>query len=158
MSQTNTKICQDTRRGGEPSQGGSCKQCCSNRNGNRGNRIFANSLFIEKLENSCISSFSITKSGPGLNQLKKILDTLPNICQDKHYDYINDIVCTNTKPTQDYFLLNHPIKTQQSSMHYVKPESTNPIIRMDVPSDNSPIDTEMVENPPIFKGNLQEQS
>ena len=36
--------------------------------------------------------------------------------------------------------------------------SINPIIRPDVPSDTSPIDTEMIESLPIFNPNLQEQS
>ena len=86
MSQTNTKQCQDARRGG-PSQGGSLSHCRGDRNNSHENSSFANSLFVGKREDSCISNLSITKSGPQSNQLKKILKALPNLCQDKHYEY-----------------------------------------------------------------------
>ena len=83
---------------------------------------------------------------------------LPDLCQDKYYDYINDIISTNTKPTQDYFLSDHPIRTQRSSKYHVKPGSINLIIGLDILSGISPIDTEMVKNPPSFNPNLQEQA
>ena len=35
--------------------------------------------------------------------------------------------------------------------------SINPIIGLDVPSNASPIDTEMIESPSIFNPNIQEQ-
>ena len=43
-------------------------------------------------------------------------------------------------------------------MHHVNPESVDPIVGLDVPSGTRPIDTEMVENPPILNPNLQEQA
>ena len=36
--------------------------------------------------------------------------------------------------------------------------SVNPIVGLDVTSSASPIDSKMVENPPIFNPNIQEQS
>ena len=162
MSQTNTntedgsnKQCQDARRGG-PSQGGSRGQCRGNRNDNRGNNLFTNSSLVEKLEDSCISNLTITKSGPWSNQLKKIFDALPDLCQDKHFEYIPDIISTNTKPTQEYFLSDHPIKRRRSSKHHVKLGFVDPIIGLDVPSGNSPINSEMTEYTPIFNSNPQE--
>ena len=79
------------------------------------------------------------------------------LCQDKHYDYIPDIISTNTKPTQEYFLSNHPIKRRRSSKHHVKLGFVEPMIGLDVPSSNSPIDSKMVENTPISNPYLQEQ-
>ena len=117
MSQTNTntedghiKQCPDTKRG-RRNQEGSCGVCLGNRNcnSNRGNSSFTNYSFGGKLEDNCASNFTITIRGPRSNQLKKILDVLPDFCQDKHYKYINDIISTNTKPTQAYFLLAYPV-------------------------------------------------
>ena len=39
--------------------------------------------------------------------------------------------------------------------NYVKPGFVNPIIGLDVASGNSPIDSEMEENTPIFRLNLK---
>ena len=39
----------------------------------------------------------------------------------------------------------------------MNPGSVNPIIGLDISSGARPIDTEVVENPPIFNPNLQEQ-
>ena len=49
------------------------------------------------------------------------------------------------------------IKRQHTSKHYVKLGFVDPIIGLDVPSDNSPIDPNMVENTPIFSLNPQDQ-
>ena len=46
---------------------------------------------------------------------------------------------------------------QRSSMHHANPGSVYPIVGLDVASGTSPMDTEMVENPPIFNPNLQEE-
>ena len=69
----------------------------------------------------------------------------------------NGNISTNSKPTQDFFLLNHSIKTQRSSKYHMKPRSTNPIIGLDVSSGTSPINNEMLKNPSIFNLNLQEK-
>ena len=82
---------------------------------------------------------------------------LLGLCQDKNYKYINDIIRTNTEPTQAYFLSAYLIRTQQSSTHHVNPGSIDPIIGLDVPSGARPIDIEVVENPPLFNPNLKEQ-
>ena len=87
-----------------------------------------------------------------------ILKVLTNLCQDKHYDYVPAIISTNTKPTQEYFLSNHPTKKRRSSKHHVKLGFVNRIIGLEIPSGNNPIDFEMVKNTPIFNSNLQEQS
>ena len=80
------------------------------RNGNRGNSRFANSSSTEEAIDNHISQLSITKDGPWSIQLSKILEAIPYLCQDKYYDYIADIISTNTEPTQEYFLSNHLIK------------------------------------------------
>ena len=59
----NSKQCPGARRGG-PSQRDSWGRCHSDYNGNFGNRSFANYSFVEKIEDSCISNLTITKSGP----------------------------------------------------------------------------------------------
>ena len=148
MSQTNTKQCLGARSG-EPIHGGSHCTYSGDRNGNRGNSRFANSSFVEKLTSNCISHLLITNNGPRSNQLKKVLKAIPYLCQHKHYDYISDIVSTNTEPTQEYFLSNHPIKRRHSFKHHVKLGVVDPIIGLDVPFGNSPTNSEVVENTPI---------
>ena len=81
---------------------------------------------------------------------------MSTIYQDKDYDYIPDIISSNTKPTQEYFLSDHPFKRWHSFEHHVKLGFVDPIIGLDVPSGNSPIDPEMVENTPIFNSNSEE--
>ena len=82
---------------------------------------------------------------------------LPGLYQDKNYKYIDDIISINTEPTKAYFLAAYLVRTQQSSMQHVNPGSVDQIIGLEVPSGTRPIDIEMVDNPPIFNLNLQEQ-
>ena len=92
-----------------------------------------------------------------MTQLKKVLNALPGLCQDKNYKYINDIISTNTKLTKVYFLFVYLVRTQRSSTHHENLRFINPIIGLEVLSGTSPIDIEMIENPLIFNLNLQEQ-
>ena len=69
----------------------------------------------------------------------------------------SDIVSSNTKPTQEYFVFDHLIKRQHTSKHYVEQGIVNPIIGLGVPSGNSPINPEMIKNTPIFNSNPQDQ-
>ena len=101
------------------------------------------------MSNNCISHLSITKDGPQSNQLTKILEAIPYLCQDKHYDYISDIISTNTELTQEYFLSDHSIKKQRPSKHHAKVGVVDHFIGLNVPSSNSPINSDMVENTPI---------
>ena len=140
----NTQQCRDTRNG-KPSHEGSR----GNRNGNCGNRRFANSLSIGEVKDNCISHLSITKDGPRSNQLTKILEVIPYLCQDKHYDYISDIISTNTEPTQEYFLSDYLIKRRRLSKHHVKLGVVDHIIGLDVPYGNSLINSDMIEDTPI---------
>ena len=52
---------------------------------------------------------------------------------------------------------DHAIKRRYSFKHHVKLGFVNPIIGLDVPSGDSLIDSEMVENTPISNPYLQEQ-
>ena len=113
---------------------------------------------MEKITKNYISNLSFTKCGHWLNQLKKILEALSNLCQDRHYNHIPDIISTNTKLTQEHFLSDRPIKRRCLSKYHVKLRFFNSIIGIGVPSGNSSIDSEIVENTPIFNSNLQEQS
>ena len=156
MSQTNTEQCQDTSRG-KLSHGDSRGTHWGKSNRNCDNRPFFNSSLVEKLTKNYISYLSITKGGPRSIHLKKILEAKSAICQAEHYDYIPAIISTNTKTTQEYFLSNRPIKRRSSSKHHVKLRFVDPIIGLDVPSGNSPIDSGMVEYTPIFNLSPQEQ-
>ena len=154
MSLTNTKQCLGARNG-ITSHGGSHDTHRGDLNGNRGNSRFANSSSIGEVKDNRISHLSITKDGLRSIQLTKILKVIPFLCQDKHYDYISDIISINTEPTQEYFLSNHSIKRRLPSKHHVKLGVIDPIIGLDVPSGNSPINSEMVENTPISIPYLQ---
>ena len=113
-------------------------------------------LWKKKIKN-CISHLTITKGGARSTQLNKVLGEISPICQDHHYAYIFDIISSNTKPTQEYFLSDHLIKRRHTSEHYVKQRVVDPIIGLDVPSGSSLIDPEMVENTLIFNLNPQDQ-
>ena len=84
-------------------------------------------------------------------------NSIRHLSRLKHYDYILNIISTNAKPTQANSLSNHPIKRLHSSKHHAKLGFVEPIIGLDVPSGNSPINPEMVENTSIFNSNPQEQ-
>ena len=153
MSLTNTKQCLGARTG-KTSRKGSRNTQRDGRNGDCGNSRFANIIFIGDTDNH-ISHLSITKDGPRSIQLKKILDVIPFLCQDNHYAYISDISSTNIEPTQEEFLPDHTIKRRHPSKHHVKLGVVDPIIWLDVPSGNSPINSEMVEITPISNTNPQ---
>ena len=109
------------------------------------------------MEDDCLLKLTITKSGHQATQYKKIIDTLPSFCQDKNYKYIDDIICTNTKLTNAYFLPAYLLTTQQSSTYHLNLGSVGLIVKLDVPSGARPTCTERVEKSPIFGPNLQEQ-
>ena len=153
MSLTNTKQCLGARND-KTSHTVSRNTQHDNQNGDGGNSRFVNSSFIGDAEN-LISHLSITKDGPRSIQLTKILETIPYLCQDKHYDYLSDSISTNTKLTQEDFLSNHSIKSWHPSKHHVKLGVVNPTIGLNVPSGNSPINSEMVDYTPISYVNLQ---
>ena len=52
---------------------------------------------------------------------------------------------------------DHSTKSQHTSEHYVKLGFVDPIIGLDVPSGNSILNPEMVENTLIFNSNPQDQ-
>ena len=145
MSQTNNEHCLGARNS-KLSHEGFCGTHCGDCNGNWGNSRFTTSSFVGELTDNCIFHISITKDGPWPNQLTKILEAIPYLCQDKHYDNISDIISTNTEPTQEHFLSDHLIKRQSSFKHHVKLTVVNNIIGLDVPSGNSPINSETVED------------
>ena len=136
-----------SREGSRDTQRGVCNSDC-------GNSRFANSSFIGDTDNR-VSHLSITKDGPRSIQLTKILETIPYLCQDKHYDYISDIISANIEPTQEDFLSNHSIKRRHSSKHHVKLGVVDPIIGLNMPSDNIPINFGIVEYTPISSTNPQ---
>ena len=70
-----------------------------------------------------------------------------------HYDYISDIISTNIESTQEDFLSDLLIKRQRLPKHHVKLGIVDSIIRLDVPSGNVPIKSEMVEMTPISNTN-----
>ena len=112
---------------------------------------------MERITKNRISHLTIVKSGARSTQLNKVLEVISAIYQDKDYGYILDIINSNIEPTQDYFLSDHLIKQQHTSKHYVEEGIADPIIGLDAPSCNSPIDPETVENTPIFNLDFQDQ-
>ena len=154
MSLTNTEQCMGAENG-TLSHKGSRNTQRGNRNGNLGNSRFTNSSSTGEVKDNHISHLSITKDGPWSIQLTKILEALPFLYQDNHYDYISDIISTNIEPTQEELLLDHLIKRRRPSKHHVKPGAVDPMIRLDVSSGNIPINSKMVEDTPISNMNPQ---
>ena len=154
MSLINAKECMGARNGTSSREGYRDTQR-GNRNGDCENSRFANFSSTGEVKDNCISHLSITKDGPRFIQLINILKALPFFCQDNHYVYISDIISTNIEPTQEEFLLDHPIKRQPPSEHHVNPGVVNPIIGLNVPSGNVPINSDIVEVTPISNTNPQ---
>ena len=119
MSQTNIKQCLGAINA-KTSHGGSCDTHSGNCNSDCGNSRFTNSSFVGEVKDNQFSHLSIKKDRPRSNQLTKILEAIPYLCQDKHYDYIPDIISINTKPIQEHFLSDHSIKRQRSSKHHAR--------------------------------------
>ena len=78
-----------------------------------------------------------------------ILEAILYFCQDKYYNHISDIIRTHTEPTQAYFFSDCLIKRRRSSKHHAKLGIVKHFIGLDVPSGNSPINYDMVDNTPI---------
>ena len=139
---------------GTLSRKGSCNTQRGDRNGNYGNNRFADSSSTGEVKDNRISQLSITKKWTSI-QLTKILEAIPLICQDHHYDYIYDIISTNIEPRQEEFLSDLLIKRQCPPKHHVKPGIVDPVIGLDVPSGNVPIKSKMVEMTLISNTNPQ---
>ena len=154
MSLTNTKHCLGAGNG-TSSRKGSRDTQRGDRYSDRRNSRVANSSSTGEVKDNCISHLSITKDGPRSMQLTKILKAIPFLCQDKHYDYISDIISTNIELAQEEFLSDHSIKRQGPSEHHVKPGVVDPIIGLNVPSNNIPINSKMVETTLISNTNPQ---
>ena len=154
MSLTNTEQCQGAGNG-TLSRKGSHDTQRGDRNGDCGNSRFANSSSTGEVKDNRISQLSITKDGPWSVQLTKIFEAIPLFCQDYHYDDISDINRTNIEPTQEEFLSDHSIKRQRPPKHHVKPRVVDPIIKLDMPSGNIPINSKMVQMTPISNTNPQ---
>ena len=154
MSLTNTEQYMGARNGTLSRKGPHDTQC-GDRNNNRGNSRFANSSSAEEVKDNHISQLSITKDGPQSIELTQILEAIPLICQEHHYDYISDIISTNIEPTQEEFLSDLSIKRQRPPKHHVKLGIVDPIIGLDVPSGIVLIKSEMIEMTPISNTNPQ---
>ena len=154
MSLINTAQCLGTGNG-TLSRKGSRNTQRGDHNGDRRNSRFANSSTTGEVKDNCISQLSITEGGPWSIQPTKILEAIPRLCQDHHYDYISDIISTNIEPTQEEFLSDLLIKRQRPSKHHMKPGIVDPIIGLDMPSGNVPIKSKMVEMTPISNTNPQ---
>ena len=151
MSLTNTEQCMGVGNDTSSRKGSRDTQCGDN--DDRGNSRFANSSSVGEAIDNRISQLSITKDGHQSIQLTKILKAMPFLCQYHHY--ISDIMSTNIEPTQEEFLSDLTIKRQYTPKHQVKSGIVNPIIDLDVPSENVPIKFEMVEKTPISNTNPQ---
>ena len=96
---------------------------------------------------------TITEGTHWAIQYKKIVYALPVYCTDKGYQYIEDIICTNTEPLQATFLPLYPIASQWSSTYHVEIKTVNPLAIPDRNGARTPI-TQMVEKTHIFNLDL----
>ena len=114
MSRTNTNTGGgNTNRNQNATEGGLGQgdfggQGWGGRSSNRRNSSIAEYSFEGKMKDSYLSKLTITGSTNRAIQLKKITDSLPVYCADKKYQYIDDIICTNTELLQADFLLAYP--------------------------------------------------
>ena len=76
------------------------------------NNLIAKYSFEGKMKDGCISKLTITKTGHQATQYKKIIETLPVLCIDKNFRYINDVLCTWTDLEEVTFLPVYPNSDQ----------------------------------------------
>ena len=80
-------------RGGQDRGGPGCRGCngCGNNYGNNSIAIYS---FEGKMKEGYISKITITETRHQATRYKKIIDTLPVLCADKNYRYIDNVLCT----------------------------------------------------------------
>ena len=172
MSQTNTKQCQDTRRGGlshgdsrstqnwNSGRGGwgqdpGSRGCVDCRNDCR-NNLIAKCAFERKMKDGPISKLIITKTEHHPTQYNKTVDTLPVLCTDKNYQCLNEVVQTENDLVEADFMLLYLDTIHWSTMYHVQISTVNP---MDVSqADGScPPRLKILEQTHVFDANLTKE-
>ena len=118
MSQTNTNTI--TGAGGFSGKG------CSGRGDVCGNNSITKHLFEGKMKDGCLSNFTITDTKHGATQYKKIIDTLPVLCVDKNFRYIDDVLCIWTDLPEATFLTPYLDQAQWSNTYNVEIKTVDP--------------------------------
>ena len=77
------------------------------------------------MKDGCLSKLTISESSNRAIQYKKIVDALPVYCGDKQYQYIDDIICKNTKLLESAFLPPYLVATQWSTTYHIKIETVD---------------------------------
>ena len=72
------------------------------------------------MKDGCLSKLTIIESSNQAIQYKKITDALPVFCADKGYQYIDNIVCTNTELLEAAFLPSYPVATLWSTTYHIQ--------------------------------------
>ena len=140
MSQTNTNTntgvgntnrSHNARRGGQD-QGGFGGQSRGGRRNNRGKNAVSRYSFGGKMKDGPLSKLTITESGQQATQYKKTIDALLVFCADKGYEFIDDVIPTNTELLGAAFLPTYPNATLWSSTYHVQVDVVNTTVAADL--------------------------
>ena len=107
------------------------------------------------MKDGYISKFIITKIGHQATQYKKIIDTLPVLCTDKNFRYIDDVVCTWTYLQEATSLPPYPDPARWSNTYSVEIKSAGLAVAPDANTGECPVIISLVQKTHVFDTNLQ---
>ena len=78
------------------------------------------------MKDGLISKLTITKTGHGPSQFKKISDALPVLCADGNHQGLNKVLHTGRDPVKTDFMPAYPDANRWSTTHHVQSTTVNP--------------------------------
>ena len=82
-------------------------------------------ICFKQMKDGCISKLAIIKAGHWATQYKKTIDTLPILCADKNFRYIDNVLCAWTNLQEVTILPRYPNPDQWSNTYSVEIETVN---------------------------------
>ena len=102
------------------------------------------------------SKLTITESSNRATQYKKIVDALPVYFADKGYQYVNNIICKNTKLLGAGFEELYPDSDLWSTKFHIEIDTVDPHSAVGINGFGTTI-KETVEKTCVFNTNFQKQ-
>ena len=127
------------------------------RDGRRNDSIANKYAFEGKMKDDPISKLIITETGHRPTQYKKIVDTLPVLCEDQNYQGLDDVIWNGIDIVEADFTLLYPDANRWSNTHHVEIRTVNPTNLPDAVTDEHPPTITMARKTHVFDANLQKK-
>ena len=102
-----------------------------------------------------VSKLTITKGGQRATQYKKIHDAQPVFYADKGYQFIDDVIRTNTEQVRSAFMQAYPDASQWSNTYHIQVKTIDAAALSDTTTlSRAPIIT-VQKRSNVFNPNLQ---